>query len=694
MTATAAGAPGTTAAAGADARCLAAALALTAHGLRVLLLHAVHDDLCTCGDPSCKHPGKHPRFTGGWKTATTDEATIRRWFAQYPDSNIGIATGAVNGLVILDIDPRHGGDESLRRLCAEYGLTLDTPAVRTGGDGAHYYFKHPGGSITSRVGLYLGVDIRADGGYVVAPPSLHKSGKRYEWEPGSGLDDVPPALVPGWLLEKLAEPPWSRRQTADTGGPIHAGQRNSTLISLAGSMRKRGMSAEEMLPSLLAVSAGRCTPPLDEDEVQKIAQSAARYEPWAAAAGAVVVTMADVKAERVRYLWSGRVPLAKLTLFVGDPGIGKSTVAVDLAARVSVGTEMPHADGEAAAVNAPAAVVLLTAEDGLADTVRPRLEAAGADLRMVHVIKSVRLTGGQEAAPSLPRDSEQIEKIVAEKAAKLLVIDPLMAFLGSKIDSWKDQSVRAALAPLAALAERTGAAVVAIAHLNKKIGASALQRSGGSIGLVAAARSVLLFGHGPNDSAGGRRVVAPAKGNLSRFACSLAYTIEEAPPSGAGRIRWQGRSQHTADGLLAPRLQEHSVLAAAMDALRVLLASGEMPAKQAMGAMQKCGFAESTIKRAKKTLRVGERKDGHGAWYWSLQVDPLDPLAHQGGQEPPENTEEDQGDQGDQGDQDSHMGQGDQHSQTPLAAFDYVPLPAECYRAQSFGRLNRARGQT
>ena len=172
------------------------ALTLAAHGLRVLLLHAVHDGLCTCGDPSCKHPGKHPRFTGGWKTATTDEATIRRWFAQYPDSNIGIATGAVNGLVILDIDPRHGGDESLRRLCAEYGLTLDTPAVRTGGDGAHYYFKHPGGSITSRVGLYPGIDIRADGGYVVAPPSLHKSGKRYAWEPGSGLDDVAPARAP------------------------------------------------------------------------------------------------------------------------------------------------------------------------------------------------------------------------------------------------------------------------------------------------------------------------------------------------------------------------------------------------------------------------------------------------------------------------------------------------------------------
>ncbi|MGA7741808.1 MAG: bifunctional DNA primase/polymerase [Polyangia bacterium] len=656
---------------------LAAALAYAARGWPVLPLHSVVAGKCDCGDRACRPAGKHPWSTHGLCDATAAPAVIRGWWAQRPNANVAIATGKVSGLVVLDIDLRHNGDESLHALVAAHGPMPDTPMVLTGGGGQHFYFAHPGGSIKSRAGLWPGIDVRADGGYIIVPPSVHASGRLYQWEPGSGLTDVDLAPVPDWLRAKLAEPPQARRQTADTGGPIHAGQRNSTLISLAGSMRKRGMSAEEMLPSLLAVSAGRCTPPLDEDEVQKIAQSAARYEPWAATAGgaaAVVVTVADVKAERVRYLWSGRVPLAKLTLFVGDPGIGKSTVAVDLAARVSVGTEMPHADGEAAAVNAPAAVVLLTAEDGLADTVRPRLEAAGADLRMVHVIKSVRLTGGQEAAPSLPRDSEQIEKIVAEKAAKLLVIDPLMAFLGSKIDSWKDQSVRAALAPLAALAERTGAAVVAIAHLNKKIGASALQRSGGSIGLVAAARSVLLFGHDPNDSAGGRRVVAPAKGNLSRFACSLAYTIEEAPPSGAGRIRWQGRSQHTADGLLAPRLQEHSVLAAAMDALRVLLASGEMPAKQAMGAMQKCGFAESAIKRAKKALRVGERKDGHGPWYWSLQDDPLDPLAHQGGQEPPENTEEDQGDQ------DSHMGQ------TPLAAFDYVPLPAECYRAQSFGR--------
>ena len=147
---------------------------------------------CSCdagidesGQPVCS-VAKHPRTRNGFKNATTTPETIRRWWERWPNANIGIATGSVSGLIVIDVDPRHGGDESWRDLVRELGLKdLQMPQVITGGGGAHYYFQHPGGFVRSTTAIRPGVDVRGDRGYVVAPPSLHASGARYEWEVGS-----------------------------------------------------------------------------------------------------------------------------------------------------------------------------------------------------------------------------------------------------------------------------------------------------------------------------------------------------------------------------------------------------------------------------------------------------------------------------------------------------------------------------
>ena len=230
----------------------------------------------------------------------------------------------------------------------------------------------------------------------------------------------------------------------------------------------------------------------------------------------VVTAMADVAPEAVRWLWEGRIPLGKLTVLEGDPKGGKSTMTLDLMARVSTNSPMP--DGTLSDLDGRAYCVLLTAEDGLADTVRPRLDLAGADVSRVMVWEGVLSTTDESTElrmPSLPLDVLRLEALVTELAAKLVVVDVLAAYLGDRVDSHHDNDVRRALAPLAKMAESTGAAVVVLRHLNKGGGTKAMYRGGGSIGISGQARSILLSGLDPNDETNRRRVLAVTGCNVA-----------------------------------------------------------------------------------------------------------------------------------------------------------------------------------
>ena len=262
-----------------DRSMLDAALAYVEQGVAVFPLHnPLTDGSCSCGDAKCgKSTGKHPRTSTGLKAATTDRNQIQRWWTSWPDANIGIPTGAVNGLVVVDVDYA-AGEESLGRMTEKYGPLPATKKVKTG-NGYQLYFGHPGGKVKSAARFcsdYPNVDSRGDGGYVVAPPSLHYSGVRYTVDPSTPSEL---AEMPGWLPELINAKPSERHLSIVANDGIPEGSRNGTLASLAGSMRARGMTQGAIEAALLTTNAQRCNPPLPDDEVRAIARSIARYEP-------------------------------------------------------------------------------------------------------------------------------------------------------------------------------------------------------------------------------------------------------------------------------------------------------------------------------------------------------------------------------------------------------------------------------
>jgi hypothetical protein len=330
-----------------------------------------------------------------------------------------------------------------------------------------------------------------------------------------------------------------------------------------------------------------------------------------------VVSLAAVAPEAVSWLWPGRIPRGKLSLLIGDPGEGKSCATLDMAARVSRG--LPWPDGGAAPLGG---VVLLTAEDGLADTVRPRLDAMGADPRRVVAIRGVRVPGEATPAPfRLTEDVAHLETAVKQTGAVLVVVDPVSAYLGTT-DSHRDADVRGALAPLAALAERTEAAIVAALHLTKDQQRKVLYRAQGSLAFVAAARAVFTVAPDKDDPE--RRLFLPAKNNLAAKPPGLAFRL--VPAGSAVRVEWDSDPVTVdADEALAgpePRA-ERSEREEAADFLREILAGGPVASEDLKRQARAAGIAERTLFRAKRDLGVKADKDGfRGGWVWSLPPKP------------------------------------------------------------------------
>lgn len=346
-------------------------------------------------------------------------------------------------------------------------------------------------------------------------------------------------------------------------------------------------------------------PPCDSS----VAQEDNKYE---------LVCLEDVPPEPIDWLWQDRIATGKLTIFAGDPGLGKSTLTLDIAARVSTGGAWPDSPEF---TTQSGSVILLSAEDGLADTIRPRLDAAGADPSRVFFMKMNRTRTGARSHFNLRRDVAQLEQAIRDRGdVRLVVIDPLAAYMGG-IDDHKNADVRGLLAPLAEMAERLKVAVVLVAHLNKNVGGKFAYRLSGSMAYVAAARTVWLVDQDPNRPE--RRLMLQIKNNIAAAYSGLAFGIVK------GALRWEPEpveltadQSFAAEGSDPGREDEPDEV---VDFLNEFLSDGPKPSTEVYEQGSQAGYGEKVLQRAKKKAGIKAVRNNFGKggnWDWMLPRKP------------------------------------------------------------------------
>lgn len=603
---------------------------------------------------------KNPNFTG-WQHFSTEERELPTRFNGKPQ-NIGVLLGNPSGgLIDIDLDC-HIAVALAPSFLPQTGAIFGRDSKR----GSHWLYY---ASLTTRKfsdplaeskkgetehGKAMLVEIRSTGAQTLFPGSVHPSGEAIAWDSNSdpervdaeGLERAVALLASANLLARY----WPR------------GSRNDAANALAGGLLRAGWSEEQIERFIKAV----CLAAQDEEtpaRLRNVVGTAAKLEEgshvtgWPTLAGIVdkrivdrvcewlrvqrvtakskqgsingdgevksaddsplrVVCMADVKPETVRWLWHPYIALGKLTLLEGDPGIGKSTLTCALTSAVTNGRGFPGAEAFE-----PANVLMLSAEDGLADTLRPRLDAVSADASRVMAL-----------GEPLTLDTSgmiKLEAAIIEYNPKLVIIDPLFAYTGGKTDIHRANECRAISAPLAAIAERQGCAIIAVRHLGKSRGGGhALNAGIGSIDFVAAARSVLLAGQEPNDPT--KRAVVQTKNNLAPIGEAVGYTIE------GGKFYWTGASTLTAGVILSMPSdeEERGTLAEAKDFLLAALSGGTRDSKALKDEARQAGVSGRTLFRAKKALKVKAEKIGLPGtdgqkWVWKLTAEGCQPSAEE-----------------------------------------------------------------
>lgn len=340
------------------------------------------------------------------------------------------------------------------------------------------------------------------------------------------------------------------------------------------------------------------------------------------------VGLGQLQPETIQWLWPGRLPVGKLVLLEGDPGLGKSTLALDLAARLTRGAPWPRPPAEGAALPEPLShaplghILICSAEDGPEDTILPRFLAADGQVEHATLIRGVRTERGVDAL-SLPDHIQALKNLLVTLDAqgadtfRLLIIDPIVAYLAGSIDTHKDHSVRRALHPLADFAQEFALTVLVIRHLNKGSG-PALYRGGGSIGMTGAARMVLLVGEDPQDErevppSQKRRLFAVVKSNLAAIPTTLSFTLEDTGT--AARVAYGDSSQLSADQIVSSHVngEEKGALHEAVGFLKEQLTYGPRTYKELLQSARAEGIAERTLYRARTRLGVVSAPTGfHG----------------------------------------------------------------------------------
>jgi hypothetical protein len=656
--------------------CLSAALEYAARGWKIFPAVV-----------SKKKSHKAAKYSNGERWGQTkDPEQIKKDFKQWPNAGIGLPTGAENGIFVVEADTPKGhnvdGIASLKALEAKHGKLPDTLMAMSPSGSPHRYFKHPGGCKikTSASEIAPGVDVKGDGGMVIAPPSTRSDG-RYRW-----LNELPIAEAPAaWLLlistskEEVSEKEASTekdvysldqqisyhgnrgesyaaaalRNVADELRATPESGRNNKLNKCAfrmGTMIARDWIAREDVESELSDAAKETG--LEQDETSKTIQSGItagltkphedladnkQNEKQVSSSAIEMICAAEVKMKPKEWLWEGHLLRGALQLMTGLPGLGKSQVQIHFMACVTAG--LPWPDG-ARAVK-PMNVIMVTAEDAIDSDVVPRLKAAGADLTRVHILKYIKIDKKKRQF-LLAEDLAKLEQAIVQVGnVGLVCIDPITAYMGGKTDAHKTTEVRSQLGPLKDLSEHTNVAVSAITHPAKNAGARAIDHFIASQAFIAAAR----VGHacfeeleqdedGGEQTPTGRTLFTHVKHSGSRKMPTLAYKIEvvyiQPEPFvqiETTRVVWEkGAVNISADqaavagnGKGKAKAKEEEPASELMDCVRSMVDAGHGWCKQAEIASQAkaLGYSDKELRTVRKRLALtSKRKGGAGKEGW------------------------------------------------------------------------------
>lgn len=385
-------------------------------------------------------------------------------------------------------------------------------------------------------------------------------------------------------------------------------------------LREIGLAANLNEEAIQAALAAAVDDPFDPEAAKEAARPI-QPSPVASRSPTELVARraSDIEPEPIRWLWPQRIAIGKLTMLAGEPGLGKSQLTCWISATVSTAAHWPGNEGTAAI----GSVIILSAEDDAADTVRPRLDAAGADVTKVYIVSAVRIDDGSRRSFNIQADLLLLEQLIKQIGdVRLVIIDPVSSYLG-RVDSHKNAELRAVLEPIGEMASRMGVAVVAVTHLSKGGSGGANNRIIGSIAFVAAARAAFIVCRDPDD--GERRLFLPTKNNLGREGEGIGFRVgTQLTPSGilAPTIFWDADPvKMSADEVLASSDRgEVTSGDEAEEFLRDMLADGPVATKSVKAEAGGAELSWATIRRAKDRIgvRAVKAKETDGGWLWTL----------------------------------------------------------------------------
>ena len=482
---------------------------------------------------------KKPATPQGFKNASNDPEQVEAWWDKNPNYNIGIATGRESGLLVIDLDVDEdkglNGYDTLREWQREHKELPETWQSITGRGGYHLFYRDNGLN-QSRVNLYEGVDIRGNGGYIVAPPSIHPNGKRYEWEIGPGDGEV--AAINNIVMEFLKGNEPEHQENFSTPNTIPVGERNSTLYKLACSMRARGDAEEAIRAAVKATNDVRCIPPLDDKEVDMIINSAmkqksgtAPYKSTCDNRGARPIKIynfhldkaSDVVIKTPEWLIPGYIPKYGITTIAGEGGVGKTSLWCSIAASVTTGKPSFLLGGDESFKKEPETVVVFSAEDSWNYVLKQRLSNNGADMD-----KILFMGPEDERFVDLNVNSDLLKGIIEANKPSLIIFDPVQAFVPENFRMGDRNAMRKCFSPLIGFGETYKTTSIVIAHANKQNNVWGRKRIADSSDIWDASRSVLMTGNVPNNN--NLRYISHEKSNWGKLQQSVMFELNEGMP--------------------------------------------------------------------------------------------------------------------------------------------------------------------